>query len=131
MLLKRRRTKGQALEPKWLQKPAIQQELRFHDLVVRLALTLVWLRLDDLIVQLTLSLAWLRHDQRCYESAEGQKDKHLSQNGYRNLLFLMSMAIADTSCYCFLPLPFAWKTIGKQVEPSIRTPSGLCQDSTG
>ena len=55
-----------ALEPKWLQKPAIQRELRFHDLIVRLALTLVWLRLDDLIVRLALSLAWLRHDQRCY-----------------------------------------------------------------
>ena len=58
---------------------AIQRELRLHDLIVLLALSLAWLRLDDLIVQLTLSLAWLRHDQRCYESAEGQKDKHLSQ----------------------------------------------------
>ena len=71
-----------ALEPKWLQKPAIQRELpfhdpierlaltlvwlRLHDLIVRLALTLVWLRLDDLIVRLALSLAWLRHVQRCY-----------------------------------------------------------------
>ena len=55
-----------APEPKWLQKPAIQRELRLHDLIVRLALTLVWLRLDDLIVRLALSLAWLRHVQRCY-----------------------------------------------------------------
>ena len=66
MLLKRRRPKGQALEPKWLQKPAIQRELRRHDLIVQLALPLVWLRLDDLIVRLALSLAWLRHVQRCY-----------------------------------------------------------------
>merc|ERR1712155_61808 len=63
---------------------AIQREPRLRDLIVRLALSLFWLRLDDLIVHLTLSLAWLRHDQQCYESAEGQKDKHLSQNGYRN-----------------------------------------------
>ena len=45
---------------------AIQRELRLHDLMVRLALSLVWLRLDDLIVRLALSLIWLRHDQRCY-----------------------------------------------------------------
>ena len=62
MLLKRRRPKGQALEPKWLQKPAIQRELRLHDLIVRLALTLVWLRLDDLIVRLAPSPVWLRLD---------------------------------------------------------------------
>ena len=66
MLLKRRRPKGHALELKWRLKPAIQRELRLHDLIVRLALTLVWLRLDDLIVRLALSLAWRRHVQRCY-----------------------------------------------------------------
>merc|ERR1711949_41503 len=86
---------------------AIQREPRLRDLIVRLALSLVWLRLDDHIVQLTLSMAWLRHDQRCYESVEGQKDKHWSRNGYRKHIFVMSMAIVDASCYCFLPLPIA------------------------
>ena len=41
---------------------AIQREPRLHDLMVRLALSLVWLRLDDLIVRLASSPIWLRLD---------------------------------------------------------------------